>query len=230
MENIENIENMELYVINLKRRSDRLQRFYETIPFPPSEIHVNYGFDGKYYENESEEEKIMYNKISNKLLPGEKGCLISHIRIYKEMIKNNIPFAMIFEDDCILCDDFKNKIQLIVNEMPKDTEILYFGGRFNADFKMKDNSYKNITENIVAHNTKNWSHRDHLNDDRGTFGYIISQSLAIKLINYFENNYCLSYPVDHWLMMICMNTNIPIYNSHPLLCYANRFTTDSDIR
>lgn len=224
------MENIPKYVINLKRREDRLQKFYDTIPFPKDNIQVVYGFDGKNYENENEEEKNIYNKLPNQLNPGEKGCFISHIRIYKDIIKKNIPYSIIFEDDAILCDDFKNKLQIVIDEMPTDTQILYFGGRFSQDFRMEQHTCRNITQNIVAHNNVNWNHRDQGNHDRTTHSYIISNTLAKQFIQYFENNVELYLAVDHWMIKYCMNNQIPIYNSYPLLCYSDACSPDSDIR
>ncbi len=219
-----------MYVINLKRRPDRLQTFYEKLDFPKDNINIVYGFDGKNYENERQEEKNMYYKMSNMLMSGEKGCLISHIRIYKEIVDKNIPFAMIFEDDCVLCDDFKNKIEKIINEMPEDTQILYFGGRDEEYFKMEEGTYSRITENIVAHKNVTWNKRNFYNHDRTTHGYIISQKLAFKFISFFENNYKLNIAIDQLIIMECMNNNISIYNSYPLLCYSQVNSKDSDIR
>ena len=36
------------------------------------------------------------------LTKGEIGCALSHINIYKEIVKNNLPYALILEDDAVL--------------------------------------------------------------------------------------------------------------------------------
>lgn len=224
------MEDKKIYVINLKRRPDRLQQFYESVPFPQGLINVIYGFDGKNYENEREAEKMLYNKLANSLSAGEKGCFISHIRVFKHVIESNIPFGIVFEDDPILCEDFKSKFELLVNEMPTDTQILYFGGRFTPDFKMKENTFTKVTENIVAHNKVEWKNRNGINHDRTTHGYIISQSLARDFIRYVENEVDLYLPIDHWMIKTSMNNDINIYNSYPLLSYSLACAKDSDIR
>lgn len=221
---------MKTYVVNLKRRPDRLDNFYNACSFPKEEIEVVYGFDGKNYDNELETEQTLYNKLSDDLLPGEKGCLISHLRIFKDIVDKKIPFAMIFEDDAIFCDDFKYKIEQCIDEMPKDTKIVYFGGRFGPNFKMTPGSFVPISENIVAHKNVNWYDRDCGNHDRGTFGYIISYSLAEYLVSYFDANIYLDFALDNFMLKICMNNSIPIYNTYPLLCYSHVNSTDSDIR
>jgi len=221
---------IKIYVVNLKRRPDRLENFYRECPFPKDKIHVVYGFDGTNYDNELENEKHIYNKLSSNLLPGEKGCFISHLRIFKDIVNNKIPFGMVFEDDGFFCNDFKNKLETCIHEMPSDTKILYFGGRFTPDFKMAPETFVQITENIVAHTNVDWYNRDCGNHDRGTYAYIISYSVAEYFIKYFEENVHLDNAVDHFMVRICMNNNIPIYNTYPLLCYAEMATKDSDIR
>jgi GR25 family glycosyltransferase involved in LPS biosynthesis len=218
------------YVINLKRRPDRLENFYKTCSFPEENIKVVYGFDGKNYDNELETEKKIYNKLSSNLMPGEKGCFISHIRIYKDIVAKKIPFAIIFEDDGVFCDDFKNQLEICIHEMPSDTKILYFGGRFTPDFKMHPVTCLPITEHIVAHTNDDWHNRNFVNHDRCTFGYIISYSLARYFIDCFEGNFYLDCAIDNWMLKICMNNKIPIYNTFPLLSHSNCCTADSDIR
>jgi GR25 family glycosyltransferase involved in LPS biosynthesis len=221
---------IKIYVVNLKRRPDRLEHFYNTCSFPKEKIHVVYGFDGKNYDNELENEKHLYNKLSHNLLPGEKGCFISHMRMFKDIVANKIPYAIIFEDDGNFCHDFKNKLELCIHEMPSDTKILYFGGRFSPDFKMDLDTFVPITEHIVAHTNVDWYNRDCGNHDRCTFGYIISCSLAQYFIDCFEANFYLDFAIDNWMVKICMDNKIPIYNTCPLLCYSDIVTKDSDIR
>ena len=222
---------VKIYVINLKRRNDRLECFYDTCAFPKDRIHVVYGFDGKNYENELENEKHIYNQMPSHLLPGEKGCFISHLRIFKDMVNKHIPWGLIFEDDGVFCDDFKNQLELCIHEMPPNTKILYFGGRFAPNFKMEPGTFDPITEHIVAHKNVDWHSRNCGNHDRCTFGYIISMSLAQYFIDCFESNMYLNvHAIDNFMIKTCMDAQIPIYNTYPLLCYSNCYTNNSDIR
>lgn len=152
------------------------------------------------------------------------------MRIFKDIVANKIPFGIVFEDDCVFCDDFKNKLELYIREMPPNTKILYFGGRFTPDFKMEPGTFDPITEHIVAHKNVSWYDRNYHNHDRGTFGYIISISLAQYLIDCFESNMYLDIAHDNWMLKTCMDNNIPIYNTYPLLCYSDGYSKDSDIR
>jgi GR25 family glycosyltransferase involved in LPS biosynthesis len=224
------MDNLKKYVINLKRRPDRLEKFYNKSNFQKEDVEVVYGFDGKNFDNESEIEKNMYNRLHNNLMPGEKGCFISHLRICKDIVDKKITFAIIMEDDAEFCDDFKIKLDELICQMPSKTQIMYVGGRFNNDFKMEPGTFIPITQNIVSHTNVKWNNRNVINHDRCAHAYIISYSLAEYFIRCFESKIYLNVAFDHWMIRLCMDNDITIYNSYPLLCYSDGWSKDSDIR
>jgi len=214
-------------VINLKRRPDRLIKFIEICPF----INVNtlYAFDGSNLLNEQDNFKANQFENINK---GEIGCFISHIRCYEYMIKNNIDYMLIFEDDCIFCDDFINKLSNVLVEYNecksinnKIVDILYIGGRFQPNFFTKSDNCLKISDNLVKH-IKNNNDRDNL--DRTTHSYIISKYTAKFLLDIFYNSK-INIAIDHWLIETFNKFNYSIYSSQPLLCYSP-LVGDSDIR
>jgi GR25 family glycosyltransferase involved in LPS biosynthesis len=71
------MQDIKKFVINLKRRPDRLETFKKNCPF--TDVEVVYGFDGKY--EKGKEQDITYKL---KLKPGEIGVFISHLRIFKK--------------------------------------------------------------------------------------------------------------------------------------------------
>lgn len=212
---------MKKFVINLKRRTDRLESFERLCPF--NGVEVIYGYDAKN-EEPSISEKLVLNKFK-KIRPGEIGCFISHIRIYHEMINRDIPYAFIMEDDAIFCNDFINKFNSVQEELPKDTDLLYIGGRFVPNFITRNCS--RISNNIVKHNnTHNWNRPDM---DRTTHAYIISKAMAQIFINEFYGSSNIMVPIDSWIIDVSLKHSIPIYNSQPLLCFSP-LVGDSDIR
>jgi GR25 family glycosyltransferase involved in LPS biosynthesis len=214
---------MKKYVINLKRRPDRLEQFKNNFGSHFSnDIEVVYGFDGKNFNNELKEEQELIKKCFNIKL-GEVGCALSHFRIYKDII-NNYDYGMIFEDDAIPCENFTEKLNIILDQVPKDFDFLYIGGRFHKDFTMPDNYVYKISSNIVQHNEEHFGPAH----DRTTHSYIISKKMAQKLLDIFNNDN-LKRPLDHWILEMLRKENIKIYNSNPLLCYSP-MNSNSDIR
>lgn len=60
----------------------------------------------------------------SELISGAIGCYLSHIRIYKKIVEDNIPYAIIFEDDVRFLDPeyiFWKKINSL--NIPNDTDI-----------------------------------------------------------------------------------------------------------
>lgn len=222
-----NISDIPKFVINLKRRPDRLEKFQKLIGL--QDIITVYGFDGKNPCSESDFEKNIFNALPNNLMVGEKGVFISHLRIYEKIIQENIQYAIIFEDDAIFCEDFDKKLERIIQNMPNNTDILFFGGRFDAEFKMDEGTYLPISENIVAHKNIRWEQRNQSSHDRTFHGYIISNNLAKKFLQYFNNRIDIYLPIDQWVIKYCMNNGIQILNTYPLLCYSG-LISDSDIR
>ena len=143
---------MELHkiVINLEKRPDRLKLFKNKCPF--NDVTIMYGFDGSKLELELDKHKA--NQLTN-ITKGEIGCFISHIRCYEYMIKNNIDNMLIFEDDCIFCDNFIEKLNNIYNEYKNnnlnDTNIFYIGGRFTPNYSSNINNCLQISNKIIQH-------------------------------------------------------------------------------
>jgi GR25 family glycosyltransferase involved in LPS biosynthesis len=214
---------MKKYVINLKRRPDRLQNFKNNFGNFVDDVEIVYGFDGKYLSNESKEEQELVKKCFN-ITIGEIGCALSHFRIYNDIINNNYDHAIIFEDDARPTNNFVNKLEHILYEIKKDYDFLYIGGRFHIDFKMPDQYHHKVSSNIVQHFGEHYGPFH----DRTTHGYIISNKMARILLDIFNNN-GLHRPFDHWLIEMLKKEKVIIYNSHPLLCYSP-MNSDTDIR
>lgn len=59
---------------------------------------------------------------------GQKGCLYTHMREWKRMIDENIPYRVFFEDDALGHLDLPNGLgQTFWSQTPKDFDILYLG-------------------------------------------------------------------------------------------------------
>ena len=62
---------------------------------------------------------------------GQKGCLFSHLKLYKHIIKNNIPICTVFEDDVHFHPDWKNLARNYYNNTPKNYDILFIGNQID---------------------------------------------------------------------------------------------------
>lgn len=207
------------YVVNLKRRPDRLKLFKERCPLDTSKIKVLTACDGKTLTS-------FPNNFKGESA-GVIGCFISHVLCWEETLKQkNSDYSVIFEDDAIFSKDFEKKFNDIINTN-LDFNIIYIGGRFKENYKMINCIH--VTDNIVKYDYKKW---DPWDCDRTTHAYIISKKGCQLLLDnyneYLKNN--RTFPaVDGWMTHIYTQCKKEIHHSYPLLCHVP-YVSDSDIR
>lgn len=60
------------------------------------------------------------------LTRGAIGCALSHLDIYKKMIQEEIPIALILEDDMVLPPDFKTHLSEIASKLHLDEVVMLY--------------------------------------------------------------------------------------------------------
>ena len=83
---------MQTFVINLKRRPDRLESFRKDCPL--QNVQVVEAFDAS-----KEDHELIHSRFNKLQFPGEKGCWLSHLLLWEKIVKEGLPHALIFEDD-----------------------------------------------------------------------------------------------------------------------------------
>lgn len=220
------MSDIKKFVINLKRRPDRLELFKKRCPF--NDVNVIEGFDGKNIKDETSAiEQDIATRFTG-LNPGEIGCFLSHLRVFNKIRKENIPYALIFEDDALFCNNFLELYSKIIQELPSDTDILYIGGRFDPQFMMVN--CIRVTDTIVKHRIENnIISGTHYDIDRTTHAYIVSNAFVTRFTGEFYKTLSHSQPIDNYLLAFSKCQGFSIYNSYPLLCHSP-IISDSDIR
>lgn len=130
--------------------------------------------------------------ISRDFKPGEIGCFLSHREAWIDMIKNNIKYALIFEDDSLITPEkFFNEINNIMNNLPNDVGYisLYHSPQIRHINKAK--KYNDFLKQI---DFSLW----------GTVSYIISLDLANQFI---DNLLPIKYPIDWAISNYCISKN-----------------------
>ncbi len=109
-----------IFVINLKKRTDRLRHIQEVL----KKINCN---DYEIVE------AIDGNTINRSLFinQGALGLVQTYFKIF-ELIKDKPTEEIILiEDDCVFSENFCENVNHFLNELPNDWNILYFGGNHN---------------------------------------------------------------------------------------------------
>lgn len=134
-----------------------------------------------------------YNKT---MRLGEIACSWSHKMMYEEIISKNYNHILIFEDDAVPDEQLLKQIPSILNEIPKDCELLMWGWNKNgktdvkSDFKKlvyhfqhligklkwDHNTIRNIYAKPFSQHLKKAGFHDY------TYAYSITQAAAKKLV------------------------------------------------
>lgn len=63
--------------------------------------------------------------------PGKQGCMLSHLHLWKKIIDENIPVAVVFEDDVCFHGQWGSLAPRYYSYTPKDFDILYVGSQID---------------------------------------------------------------------------------------------------
>lgn len=157
-------------------------------------------------------EKYIPNLKNSSLTDGEKGCLISHLSIWKKCIENNYDYVNIFEDDIRLSSDsekfIKNSDWLTKNFDTNKAMIIKYE-TYKMPVKLNEhNSLRVDGRKIAKLESSHW----------GTAGYLITQKMAKQLLNFFYNlDENSIMPIDKFIFESLLKEN-EIYQLSPAIC------------
>lgn len=205
------------YVISLPSASQRRAHIIQE--FAEKQISFEFfdAFSPSERMNETASELIPALLQNTTLTNGEKGCLLSHLVLWKRCVDNNLDYIAVFEDDIIFSEEAAKYIKSI-NQIPSSNFILKL-----ESFPMKAHFIKICrVENRHIYALKSTY--------VGSAGYIISNQAATFLVGYFKY---LSkeeiLPVDEILFNQLINRKlIDIYQFSPALCIQDRFYNGSN--
>ncbi len=102
--------NFPIYVISLARATDRRIRISDRLNQAGVTFEIVDAVDGKTLDWKSVQHRITNSGIRARglenLTANEIGCFLSHYNLWARMIEEQIPFALILEDDSTWDDDF----------------------------------------------------------------------------------------------------------------------------
>jgi GR25 family glycosyltransferase involved in LPS biosynthesis len=235
-------------IINLDRRSDRLEDFYKKIKYlnlNSDQIERFSAIDGRNLIDDLKNKKIqdpIINLIANKdgfLRCGEVACTLSHYLLLKQISMDDkiedVNIIFIFEDDIFINDEYlKIEFSEIINNLiefnkSNEWDLIYMGGRFHPNFKCTNT-------NISVHTINNFYEQKYKDDwrnfatpmewDRTAHNLVVTKKSATKLVNEMYNyinlnNICVA---DH---LIHDRYTIKKYDYFPHIFYSPmNYTSD----
>lgn len=153
-----------IFLINLKRRQDRLKLFMDhyTLSDMKNMPIVKFdAIDGSKLEVDSvplselaraELQQLKttgYRTKHYQLTKGAIGCYLSHVKLWENIIKNNYESVIIFEDDAQVPPDLLHQINANIRYIPTDWDIVLFG--YICSKCMKYANYNQVDRFMLTH-------------------------------------------------------------------------------
>jgi glycosyl transferase family 25 len=145
------------------------------------------------------------------------SLFLKHIHVYNEIIQK-YDYALIFEDDVIIRDNFMEKLYLYISQLPNDFDMLFVGDVLNLH--IPNNLIK--PDQYVYQKTIHPTHWGGDGISKCTDSYIVSKKCAIELIDYYKH--IIEVPIDLWLNIVGRNKKFNVYWGEPTLCKQGTHT------
>jgi glycosyl transferase family 25 len=195
---------MKIFILHCSKLVERKKHILEQ--FNKQGI-VDYEFIEKYDKDEIPSYES--NFFDTNFIKSQRSLILKHYYVYN-IIAEKYDCALIFEDDVIICDNFINKLNNYVSQLPKNYDMLFIGDGCNLHIK-KDKLIpnKNIYEKCL------WEGGG---ATRCTDSYIITKAAANKLFEYIKNlNYKINLPIDFFLNTALKDNNFKVYWAEPTI-------------
>ena len=191
--------------------------------------HINllfseYQLDFKYFDaiNKQQVAEILtkYSLIVNskEISEVEVACYLSHYCLWQQLIDNNFPYMMVFEDDIY----FSKSVKILLNDLswlPSNFDIIKLETMYD---RVMINKGKSLSS---EHKLCQMQSR-HM----GMAGYIISQKGAHKLLA-MTKELGLDRPVDHIMFERLINEkDSSVHQVVPALCIQDKIYNKNNIR
>lgn len=137
MENI--LQAIPVFVVSLKSAADRRAALKSQL----DSLGVQFEwFDAIRGDELSQQYRQQVNPAGN-MSPGQLGCYLSHIHIYEKIIAQDMPVALILEDDAVLQPSVKNLIKAGCLNLDFDYCFLGSDDRGDANYVYYDSAKPN---------------------------------------------------------------------------------------
>jgi GR25 family glycosyltransferase involved in LPS biosynthesis len=144
------------------------------------------------------------------------SLFLKHVRCWELIIENDLDYGIIFEDDVVLEDDFVNKLNYYMKELPEDFDYFSIcdggspphGLNIHIDKKLIIDGKHIYKINPVVYG-----------GTRCAEAQLVSKKCAQKMIDYFYNlkGNSISVPLDHFLNQFFRTDNSNVYWLEPTI-------------
>lgn len=150
-----------IFIISLKNspRRDVIKQRMDGLNLAFKFFDATYGKDLTEAELKEIDREFSQKRFSTRkpMTLGEIGCAISHIRLYEYIVSQNIPTAIILEDDAIVSHDFEKIVLKALEVAPDRNELIFLDhgkGKFWPITKKLIEYYKLVRYRYPSKNSK----------------------------------------------------------------------------
>lgn len=195
-------KNVPIYVVSLERERERRENVKRQLK------DLNYtiynAVDGKNL-NEVQHQLMVNYIVPHKLNPGQVGCFLSHLSLWKQIIETQTPCALILEDDINVI----SPLNLMLPKLCKveGFDILYLGHYFEPS---KGEFVQTVGKYAVHKSTRPYC----------THAYMITYNGAKALVDYL-NKHKASQPIDNLMLEAYQKGLVRSMSVYPTLVDQN---------
>ncbi len=168
----------------------------------PEEIKSLYSSD-KWNKKFHEMNNLNYS-LKRDLKKSELSLCYKHLKIYEDIVKNDIKTALVLEDDVILERNFCNVFNLNLSLTPKNWDFIFIGNGCNLRIPTSQ-----LIQNNIAYRKEHPA-------SKCTDSYIIKLNSAKKIL---QTIIPFTFPIDFELNYQMFKHNMNVYWWEPPIVY-----------
>lgn len=161
-----------VWLINLPQNQDRLAKMAQQLDSMGLPWQLFSAVNGREHFDElilQADPEAYAKNMGSPILPGKLGVYASHTRVWKEFIRSDYEFALIFEDDVVFHDNFVEALSAAY-QAKNHWDIV----RFNCV-----RAKLPIQQGVVGQ----WRLNAYIGPFTGNAAYLIRKDIAIKLVS-----------------------------------------------
>lgn len=191
-----------IFLINLDRRPDRLKFITEQLNKVGIEAERISAVDGNLLNPDPK----IGNGWNHK---GVAGCALSHRKVIEIAKKRGYSNFLVIEDDTVFCENFIEKLDLYMAQVPHDWDMLYFGGNHLTPLKPQNINVGRCTHTLT------------------TNCYAMQHSMYDDILNSLPHTVeKLTKPIDTLFTDFQKNKNYNIFSFKPHLVWQDSIFSD----